>query len=362
MAKGLLYKINDIDPGHSAVSELNYLERNSIKYVDYRDFITVNFNILDLCALNDDGVAEANLDWFKGVNFEDEFYFLNMGLRKRVKKIIDLIEKEHNNKCEFEEAIKFLKQENISEEKIKIFKSQSEIKKEGMDMSSFIIEDDFVRYNLKRICRLDELLATKLWIDISNYNTRIGLPGDFASDTNYLEYDLYGENLKTLFGDGNDEEIDYNEKVRLHKKPELLGLHNESLEKIKEGIAIYRDDRSKISIDQEKQRVLLKKDIIPLIFNDREYFVDKNGEIKIPIDEIFKVNSDCDFKDYLLEKIEKDEVNDPSLYQIIDKSENELKKYYSFRNSGKTIGDYTIKTKIDFKNNKFLLDVDITKN
>lgn len=297
LQKATLLKLTEEKPTHEAYAILNYYERTKEYYVLFRDVLMLDFNILDLCSLNDDGKSKVSIEYmengFKGL------HKFSTGQRKRLEEVRSNINEIYTQKKNVEKSMYELElaitSENISKKDqiLSIIadykKTEKEFWKESNSTNNFIIEEGHLVYDVRRVSRLDELTTTSIMMEYSIYNSRLGLPGDFAAEFRHTLYKLQVKNPHYYFGDNGDEKLIINseyiilesenkeENIKNKVCNEFVGEKNSRAEEFKKDF---------IMVEKKEQEIVLLPDIF--MVEGREYIDFKKEVIKIPFEKDFK--------------------------------------------------------------------------
>jgi hypothetical protein len=344
LQQATLLKMSKEQPDNDAYATLNYFDRFEIYYVLFREALLIDFNILDLCSLNQDGRAKVALSQL-GKSLESEYRY-SIGQRKRLNDAISKLHDTYNRKesimSTYNDIHKLLDESNFTnkEELISIIKDYKCRNDEYWDsvitINSFITSTDEINFPIRRISRLDELFTTNIMLEYSTNSSRLGLPGDYGSQFMHTEYKIVAKNPQSYFG----------------KEPMLLSVNQtQTILLNQSNIEIIQNVFSQIikgNVSKENEDIIAgspqsyininKKDKIIIIPSD--YFVETGKEI-------------CSFlKGCIILKKDVILSDAPSFYRLISEligqndiiKENNLFPFYKGR---------TLNEKISFKLNQF---------
>jgi hypothetical protein len=169
------------------------------KHIDFRDYIQVNFGLLDLCTINRDGTAKLKLDVIKD-DYSDVFNITDPEAEYgRIEKYFDKISGlgqiagyiNRPNKIKLFKVFKriysafnFMKE--IENENPGIVVKVRSIIKDSSEFSGYYNYNIISRelfYDIKREGRLNSVDTLEVINEFGNYSCRISKPGDFSKDT-----------------------------------------------------------------------------------------------------------------------------------------------------------------------------------
>ena len=150
--------------------------------LEFRDFMTVDFDTLDLCSLNRDGKATISNEVLQNEKLAESFQLTVPYSPERVEAIIKY-HKEKIASCDILMRVReFLNQSRRAnkenEEISKITKDYNRLLQKK-DMDSFSIDPAGVSYPINRKVKMKLPFALKLYMEFIAYHSRIGAPGDY---------------------------------------------------------------------------------------------------------------------------------------------------------------------------------------
>lgn len=179
----LLAKIIDQnDDGSKAKYPLNYFQDAHDWYIDFNDTISVDFNVLDLCALNEDGKAVIKSDY----NLNDFRFRYTGAVYGKMEQVISYNRTLINKYEEIEELYR--------EHTISVFELCEKIRDIFQD-NSMVVKPTFLKgieYNVRRQKRLSEEIIDDIVKKYSEQLSRKALNYDFAKG-----YQRYSFKLKS---------------------------------------------------------------------------------------------------------------------------------------------------------------------
>ena len=181
------------EPYHNAYYTLNYYKEGESYYISYRDPLNIDFTLLDLCTLNKDGVAKANLNLLgQSLNKSHRY---TTGQRIMLNQVLSEVNRAYKEQCSLHEKYELIKNalEKTEDNDVLMvldeYKNENFSKKTGtINLNNYEINENYIEYPIKRDSKLEDIYATELMINYGAYITRMGLPGDYASTYKYTNY------------------------------------------------------------------------------------------------------------------------------------------------------------------------------
>lgn len=364
--KAVLLKISDKKPqsiGNNSAKhyfELKYYDIGKPHYIYYKDAIQVDLDVLDICSFNSEGYAEVSLDELTTDFFDDHRF--SLGLRKRLDRVIGSIRKEYEaylslNK-DFSKVLDFLDKtddENKDEIIDLIVKYKYVIDNNQQSNhhynTDFVVSDNKIYYNVRRIKRLDELYTMCLCLEFNNYNSRIGLPFDIADGYEPRNYKVMVENPIYIYDSSEPKLIEVSEYT-LHP-PYVLSdqiideiicneccvSNTELITEIKSCLLDNTIDQY-IEIKKSSNEIIVKAGVFPIVIEDHgHYCTVVSNKLKVPM---LVLRETCKkFITFIEENLENDVLFEKNrkLNMLIESSDEgvTLKDYVSFGNIDNTI-------------------------
>ena len=144
-------------------------------FVCYQKTCVIPFEMLDLCVLNDNGEACISIECF------DSSFNLDCGFtpnyKARLKNIVKKLSLLNTNKIKVEE---FFENNCQDDELLAIKDAFNNVICESGALGNFSVIDGYLKYPIKRVCRLDERNTVSLINDYGNSLSRVGIPFDFT--------------------------------------------------------------------------------------------------------------------------------------------------------------------------------------
>jgi len=136
--------------------------------------IHVPFEVLDLCVLNDDGVASIGTALIEN-GMENSFDAHSVNFNKRILAVIERIKTVYENKTLLDKHIKM--NGDISNDDF--LSAISDLVCESPLLTEYTFEGERLVYPIQRICRLNELTTLDIADKYGNALARVGHPFDF---------------------------------------------------------------------------------------------------------------------------------------------------------------------------------------
>jgi hypothetical protein len=283
LQQATLLRITKTKPEHESYSVLEYYHKTETYYVLYRETLLIDFTILDLCSMNENGKSVLKLSELnKPLTFP---YRYNFGQRKRLEKVLGLLGDVYNQKKDilttFEQIKKYIS--NSSDKNIEEINStldnyiyRSEKYWEPLlTVNNLKIVDEELRYPVERICRLEELFTTNIMLEYSSNSSRLGLPGDYGSHFRHTEYKIMVENPNSYFGVENHL-IDISRNLTVLLSDNDADIFSKVIgDFIKDNVSpsieevITKNPRSFIKINRNEKQIILPSDY--LVSEGKEY-------------------------------------------------------------------------------------------
>ncbi|MEH7355402.1 hypothetical protein V7150_17735 [Neobacillus drentensis] len=231
LQQATLLRITKKKPDHRAYSTLEYYHKTETYYVLYKESVLIDFNVLDLCSLNNNGKAFVKVAQLNEVL--NNPYRYTVGQRKRMEEVLSHLKdtyKQHRHITNTFEQIQdyILSIESERKEEVKSmledYQNRSKQYWESLiTVNNFNVIDDEIRFPVERICRLDELYTTNIMLEYSTYSSRLGLPGDYGLPFRHTEYKVLSQNPKDFFnGDYHLIDISYTITVLLSESEQEI--------------------------------------------------------------------------------------------------------------------------------------------
>jgi hypothetical protein len=305
--KGILLRLSNVKPksgdegNGKSYFELKYYKEGQPHYVLFKEVIQLELNVLDLCALNDNGVADIAIDELNHI-FENDYRF-SVGLRYRLKFIVNKIKETYEKKGTVEKAFVDLASsiESVTAEKkheiqglLERYKQlNNSIQNENLQSENFQVLDGKIEYNVRRICRLEELVTLCLCLEYNSHNSRIGLPFDFAEGFEPKKYNVLFENPLFSTDSTVDEKLSLVSEYLIHQSDDLyMRIINEliidecGVTKVDDITSSFDDAKIHryIEMNERTQEVIIKSEVFPIeIEGSGLYCKIVSNKIKIPI-------------------------------------------------------------------------------
>ena len=243
--------------------------------VDFNQTINVDFNALDLCALNVDGAAKANLN--EAGNLDSPIRYPR-SIRKRLQEAVAhnwRQAQQYQTQCEAFKQLKDAyesKGSNIAEIPSNIELDFSKIAasvREIYSDNSLNVVPDFkdggVTYNIRRLARLSEAYTDKILREYANYHSRKAVDFDFAKSYQTVCYTVEYVKQKVKGAKGNGNEPTFTEEFAT-KFPALANY----MEKFLFSPFVYYQNSDSQRVDVQNGFLLKFKERLPsesMIFN-----------------------------------------------------------------------------------------------
>jgi hypothetical protein len=159
---------------------LRFFDEKSNYWLEFREFILLDFDLLDLCALNNDGVAKVPCEVIENdsINEDDPLFFPYS--KKRFDAIkVKMKEKLNRNRIMLEVG-RTLNKLAFKMEDIRSVNTEYKRLLRTIDDDNLLEKDGVISFPLNRICRVKEPFSLNLYSEFTTYHSRIGLPGDFV--------------------------------------------------------------------------------------------------------------------------------------------------------------------------------------
>lgn len=173
-----LVQIEMLDKSDESHYLLEYFKPNKKHCVSYNNIINLDFNVLDLCCLNQDGELKLKNDF----SLEDVSYRYSDGANIALKSIIDHNRTLIDNYRSLETKRNELSMEELLQKIRTIFKDNS------TELSASF--EDGVQFNGRRLCRLNQNITDDICKRYAEYHSRKGLDFDFARQYKIHEFDI----------------------------------------------------------------------------------------------------------------------------------------------------------------------------
>lgn len=156
------------------IHKLSCFETYKTPIVKYRSRLIFPFEILDLCVLNIDGRAALPIEFLEEQDFSFKLFTENYC--NRIKDITDQLNQILNNNKVLE--CFFSNNKKIGFEKARLAYENNKLVKP--ELLQYREEKNMIIYDVKRICRLDELLSIDILNEYGTNLSRIGHAFDFT--------------------------------------------------------------------------------------------------------------------------------------------------------------------------------------
>jgi len=173
-----LVQIEESNNGDDSHYILEYFKDNNRHCVSYNNIINVDFSVLDLCCLNENGKLTLADDF----SLETVSYRYSDGLNILLKKTI-----EHNRTLIENYNILKSKRDELSLDKV--FDMVRKIYKDNSTELTASFEEG-IEFNGKRICRLNQNITDDICKRYAEYHSRKGLDYDFAQQYKIYEFEV----------------------------------------------------------------------------------------------------------------------------------------------------------------------------
>lgn len=277
-----LVQIEMLDKSDESHYLLEYFESNKKYCVSYNNIINLDFNVLDLCCLNQDGDLKLKNDF----SLEDVSYRYSDGTNIALKNVID-----HNKILIDNYRVLETKRNELTIEEL-LQRVRTIYKDNSTELSASF--EDGVQFNGRRLCRLNQNITDDICKRYAEYHSRKGLDFDFARQYKIHKFDIkYNFDFSILsFDEGTvlrqllNSYIYYqsenlkNEKLRAEINNEFSSMYNKTF--------LHNENKNNIGkIDLNGKTITLDSQYIPIkLHNNTIYDVlnvkDNILTIKIP--------------------------------------------------------------------------------
>ncbi|ALM27074.1 MULTISPECIES: hypothetical protein [Bacillus] len=299
LQKGTLLRITNEKPDTAAHSKLEYYKHTETYYILHKEAISIDFNILDLCSLNNEGKALVELKQLDSGLLNNSHRYL-IGQRKRLEEVLNDLKKMYKQYTDITSSFEDIRNYilNIDSEKKDEIKSILEDYhlKSNQYRNSFgsfprlEINSNEIFYPVKRICRLDELYTTNIMMEYSAYSSRLALPGDYALPFRHTKYKVLYKN-PNVYLNGDNDLIDVSTHITVARSEDIKQIYEKVIADLIVGEVskeieekIRNNPKSYICIDNSEKTIILPADL--LICEGAEAISFITESIKIKKDEI----------------------------------------------------------------------------
>ncbi|KOR87826.1 hypothetical protein [Paenibacillus solani] len=283
---GLLLKISTEKPNHGNVFPLEYFKTGETSYIDLKDELQVDLDILDLCSLNDDGCAKLIINNTDDMEVEKERHY-SIGLRNRLHKVKKRITRIYKDKNLLKETLSTLADRGGADvaDLVEVYhRKEKEIWEGFITINNFHDESDYIYYDVQRICRLDELVTNSLSFEHFTVSSRIGLPGDYAKQYKVMKYYINVDDPTEFFSTEKLNPLPLPEgNIFVRHTGDKKDILNEILMVVKKVAPATEDNQLKY--DTNGSSIVLDSSFLPIRVKDNEHFckLQKNS-LRIPTD------------------------------------------------------------------------------
>ena len=202
-----LLKMTIREPSHKEYGILDYYEKIERYFVSFKDPISIEFSILDLCSLNSNGEAKVSVVQLGEPMYKP--YRYTTGQRKRLEQVLKQVNTIYSERKIINEKFKeirdyILKVETDDKSEIHLLledynKINNKHRESMVSLDSYLVDENNLNYPVCRKGRLEENYTTKLMLDYGAHISRIGLPGDYGSDFKHTQFTILMNSSDVFF-------------------------------------------------------------------------------------------------------------------------------------------------------------------